>query len=69
MRLPGINHLDAVRAFAKVGFVVKRQGKHIVLSNGERILIVPRNNPVKPLTMGSIVKASGLTLEEFKRLL
>lgn len=69
MRLPGINHLDAVRAFSKIGYVVKRQGKHIVLSNGERLLVIPRNNPVKPLTMGSIIKASGLTIEEFKKLL
>jgi predicted RNA binding protein YcfA (HicA-like mRNA interferase family) len=69
MRLPGVNHLDAVRAFGKVGFEVKRQGKHIILSNRERILVIPRNNPIKPLTMGSIIKAAGLTLEEFRKLL
>jgi predicted RNA binding protein YcfA (HicA-like mRNA interferase family) len=69
MRLPGINHLDAVRAFTKAGFVIKRQGKHIILSNRERILVIPRNNPIKPLTMGSIIKAAGLTIEEFKKLL
>jgi predicted RNA binding protein YcfA (HicA-like mRNA interferase family) len=69
MRLSGINHLDAVRALGKVGFVVKRQGKHIILSNRERILVIPRNNPIKPATMGSIIKASGLTIEEFKKLL
>ena len=69
MRLSGINHLDAVRAFAKAGFVVKRQGKHIILSNGERILVIPRNNPIKPLTMGSIIKAAGLTIDDFKKLL
>jgi predicted RNA binding protein YcfA (HicA-like mRNA interferase family) len=69
MRVPGINHLDAVRAFAKIGFVVKRQGKHIILSNRERILVIPRNNPIKPLTMGSIIKAAGLTIDDFKKLL
>lgn len=69
MRLPGINHLEAVRAFGKLGFLVKRQGKHIILSNGERILVIPRNNPIKPTTMGAIIKASGLTVEEFKKLL
>jgi predicted RNA binding protein YcfA (HicA-like mRNA interferase family) len=29
-KLPGINHLDAVRALEKAGFGVVRQGKHIV---------------------------------------
>ena len=69
MRLPGINHLEAVRAFGKLGFAVKRQGKHTILSNGERILVVPRNNPIKPATMGAIIKAAGLTIEEFRKLL
>ena len=27
-------------------FRVARQGKHIVMTDGERILTVPRNNPV-----------------------
>jgi predicted RNA binding protein YcfA (HicA-like mRNA interferase family) len=31
-RLPGVNHLDAVRAFEKAGFHIARQGKHIVLT-------------------------------------
>jgi hypothetical protein len=26
--LPGINHLDAVRALEKAGFHIRRQGKH-----------------------------------------
>lgn len=29
-KLPGVNHLDAVRALQKAGFRVLRQGKHIV---------------------------------------
>ena len=33
-KIPGVNHLDAVRALEKAGFVVVRQGKHIVMSNG-----------------------------------
>jgi hypothetical protein len=39
------------------------------MSNGRRVLVIPRNNPIKPLTMGSIVAAAGLTPEEFKKLL
>jgi predicted RNA binding protein YcfA (HicA-like mRNA interferase family) len=52
-KLPGINHLDAVRALEKAGFGVVRQGKHIVMTDGIRILTIPRHNPVNALTMGA----------------
>jgi hypothetical protein len=39
------------------------------MSDGTRILTVPRSNPVNPFTMGGIVKDAGLTIEEFKKLL
>jgi predicted RNA binding protein YcfA (HicA-like mRNA interferase family) len=68
-KLPGINHLNAVRAFQKAGFEVRRQGKHIIMANSGRIVVIPRHNPVNAITMGSIVRDSGLTLDEFKRLL
>jgi predicted RNA binding protein YcfA (HicA-like mRNA interferase family) len=68
-KIPGVNHLDAVRALEKVGFRIVRQGKHIVLSDGVRILTIPRHNPVNAFTMGGIVRDAGLTVEEFKKLL
>jgi len=68
-KLPGVNHLDAVRALEKAGFRVVRQGKHIVMSNGVRIITIPRQNPVNAFTMGGIVRDAGLTIEEFKKLL
>ena len=68
-RLPGINHLDAVRALQKAGFWVKRQGKHIVMTDGGRIVTVPRNNPIDPITMGTIIRGAGLTIEGFRKLL
>lgn len=68
-KIPGINHLDAVRALEKAGFSVIRQGKHIVMSDGARILTIPRHNPVNAFTMGGIVRDAGLTIEEFKKLL
>jgi hypothetical protein len=46
-----------------------RQAKHIVMSNGQRILTIPRHNPVNALTMGGIVKDAGLTIEQFRELL
>ena len=39
------------------------------MSNGEREVIVPRNNPINAYTMFGIVKDAGLTLEEFRKLL
>jgi predicted RNA binding protein YcfA (HicA-like mRNA interferase family) len=68
-KLPGIPHLQAVRALEKAGFRVVREGKHIVMSNGGRILTIPRANPINAFTMGGIVRDAGLTVEEFKALL
>lgn len=69
VKVPGINHLDAIRALEKAGFRIVRQGKHIVMSDGTRILTVPRHNPVNAYTMGGIVRDAGLTPQEFRRLL
>ena len=68
-KLPGVNHLRAVKALQKAGFQVDRQGKHIFLSNGRVKVVVPRNNPVDAYTMAAIVRDAGLTIEEFKELL
>jgi hypothetical protein len=53
----------------KAGFRVLRQGTHIVMTNGSRILTIPRHNPVNAFTMGGIVRDAGLSLEEFRKFL
>ncbi len=68
-KLPGINHLDAIRAFQKAGYWILRQGKHTVMTNGFKKLVIPRHNPVNAITMGGIVIDAGLTVDEFRRLL
>jgi predicted RNA binding protein YcfA (HicA-like mRNA interferase family) len=68
-KLPGIQHLNAVRALERAGYRIIRQSKHIVMSNDERVLIVPRNNPINAFTMADIVRAAGLSIEEFRELL
>ena len=68
-KIPGINHQDAVRALQKAGFRVARQAKHIVMTDGVRILTIPRHNPVNAYTMGGIVRDAGLTVAEFRKLL
>lgn len=67
-KIPGINHQQAVKALEKAGFRIIRQGKHIVMSNGSRIVTIPRHNPVHAVTMGGIVRDAGLTVEEFRKL-
>ena len=51
--LPGVNHLDAVRALEKAGWWVLRQGKHIIMTNGAHKVVIPRHNPVNAHTMGA----------------
>jgi predicted RNA binding protein YcfA (HicA-like mRNA interferase family) len=68
-KLPGINHLDAVRAFQKAGFRIARQGKHVVMTDGRRTLTIPRHDPVNAFTMGRIVVDAGFTIDDFRKLL
>lgn len=68
-KIPGIRHLDAVRAIEKAGFRIVRQGRHIVMTDERRILTIPRHNPVNAFTMGGIVRDAGLTAQEFRKLL
>lgn len=56
-------------ALEKAGFRIARQGKHIVMTDGSRILTIPRNNPVNAFTMGGIVRDAGLSVEGFRKLL
>ncbi len=68
-KLPGVNHLNAIRALEKAGFWVERQGGHVVMTNGSRTVTIPRHNPVNAITMGNIVRDADLTNDEFRRLL
>ena len=68
-KIPGISYAAAIRALEKAGFRVVREGKHTVMSDGTRILTIPRHNPIHAFTMGGIAKDAGLTPERFKELL
>jgi predicted RNA binding protein YcfA (HicA-like mRNA interferase family) len=68
-KIPGISIRDAQRVFEKVGFRILRQGKHLVMSRGEIVLMIPRHKPINAYTMGAIAKAAGLTPEQFRELL
>ena len=69
-KIPGVSHRAAVRALQKAGFTIAREGrKHIVMTDGTRIVTIPRHDPVNAYTMGGIVQDAGLTPEGFKKLL
>jgi predicted RNA binding protein YcfA (HicA-like mRNA interferase family) len=68
-KIPGVNHQQAVRALEKAGFWVARQGKHIVMTDGTRILTIPRANPINAYTMAGIARDAGMTPDEFRNLL
>jgi predicted RNA binding protein YcfA (HicA-like mRNA interferase family) len=68
-KIPGINHRDAVRALQKAGFRIARESKHIVMTDGVRILTIPRHDPINAFTMGGIAQDAGLSVQEFKKLL
>jgi predicted RNA binding protein YcfA (HicA-like mRNA interferase family) len=69
-KLAGVQHLHAIRALEKAGFTVVRQGKkHVVMSDGQRFLTIPRNNPINAYTMAGIVKDAGLNIAKFRKLL
>ena len=69
-KIPGVNHLQAIKALERAGFNIARQGKkHIVMSDGVRFLTIPRKNPINAYTMGGIVRDAGLSVESFRKLL
>lgn len=62
---------EAVKAFMRVGWVVKKLGPHIILEKeGMRpILSVPDHKILDPGTLRSLIRYSGLSVEEFLELL
>lgn len=63
-KIPGVNHRTAVQILLKRGFRIIRESGHIIMSNGEVRLIIPRQNPIN-----AIAKDAELTPEQFRALL
>jgi hypothetical protein len=68
-KIPGVNHLRAIKGFGKGRLQSCAPGKHVVMSDGTHFITIPRHNPVNAITMGGIVKDAGLTITRFKELL
>ena len=73
-RLPVIPGRKAVRALERVGFEFLRQhGSHVTMIRRETGQTIPvpvhGSKPLKPGTLRGIIRAAGLTVEEFSQLL
>jgi predicted RNA binding protein YcfA (HicA-like mRNA interferase family) len=68
-KISGVSSDAAIRVLGKIGYRVIRQGKHVVMSNGQVRLTIPRHNPLNAFTLGAIASDAGLTPDEFKKLL
>jgi predicted RNA binding protein YcfA (HicA-like mRNA interferase family) len=70
--LPSLSGKDCLRALEKVGWSVSRQnGSHIILRKAgyPRGVCVPNHKAIDKGTLASVIRQSGLTQEEFRKLL
>ena len=76
-KLPSISSNKIIKRLLKAGFdyaPIKGKGSHIALvrvgNHGEKFLvIIPKRDPVPKGTMMSIIKQSGVTREDFIKLM
>ncbi len=73
VRLPAVSGRDLVRALERIGYIVDRQkGSHVVLRQTAppfRRITVPDHKEMAKGTLRAILRATGLTTEEFVALL
>lgn len=71
--LPRVSGRDVAKALTRIGYEHDRQrGSHIILRQNQyphRRIVVPDHNEVAKGTLRSIIRETGLTVEEFKNLL
>lgn len=71
-KLPVISGAEAIGAFERAGWHQDRQrGSHVVLLKQGHIasLSVPLHRELAPGTLRSLIRAAGLTVEEFSQFL
>ena len=71
-KLPVLSGAEVVRAFEKAGWRIDRQrGSHVVmLLQGVNVsLSIPQHREVAPGTLRSLLRLSGMTVDEFIGLL
>ncbi|MGD0071007.1 MAG: type II toxin-antitoxin system HicA family toxin [Candidatus Bathyarchaeia archaeon] len=69
-KLPLLSWREVVKALTKAGFQVARQrGSHLILVKDERVVPVPKHEQIKKGLLMAIIEETGLTKEEFQKLL
>ena len=71
-KLANISGKDAAKAFAKAGWVTMGQvGSHLVMTKaGQRAnLSIPQHKELSVGTLRALIRAAGLSVEEFLQLL
>ncbi len=66
--LPVLSGRQAVRAFKQAGWVVNRQrGSHVIMLKAGSIvsLSISQHRELAPGTLRSLIRAAGMTTEEF----
>lgn len=67
-QVPKLSGRNVVKVFGRAGWILARQkGRHIVLVKDGHwaTLSVPDHREVAPGTLRSLIRASGLTVDEF----
>jgi len=71
-KLPRLSGRECIKLLSRVGFVFKRQeGSHIILRRGKPFaqLVVPDHKELDRGTLRAIIRQSGLSVDEFIKLL
>ncbi|MBI5280719.1 MAG: type II toxin-antitoxin system HicA family toxin [Candidatus Solibacter usitatus] len=70
--LPSVSGERVVRAFRKAGWIIDRQhGSHVILIKPGHLasLSVPQHREVAPGTLRALIRASGMSVDQFVGLL
>ena len=73
-KLPVLSGKEVVKVLSKAGFQIARQkGSHIILTkmteHGKKGVVVPNHKEVDKGTLLEIIRQSGMTREEFLKLI
>ena len=70
-KLPVVSGADAVKVFGRAGWGKDRQrGSHVIMLKKGQIasLSIPQHKELAPGTLRSLIRAAGMTVEEFIRI-
>lgn len=67
MRLPALTPSEVIRIVERAGFhFIRSRGSHRIFARGNTLVVIPfHRRDLKPGTLRAIIKATGLTPEEF----